>query len=158
MAVARNEPTTVLGEALRKRLDQLGMSRRELARRSGISKQTIHDIEHSDRGFHPSTLTAIDQALRWEPGTAFALSCGETERDSGEAIEAKVTRYFADIIKHLATMNADELERELLMLEEESFGRTFSNSADAIEAYDARLIKLAEQLAQTWESLNGNVG
>lgn len=159
MARPTNEPTTLLGEAIRKRINQLGISRRELAKRSGISKQTIHDLEHSQRAFKGSTLMAIDQALKWKEGTALAFHTGDDpNRDGGESVEAKVTRYFNAIMAHLATMTTDELERELLMLEEESFGRTFPNSADAMVAYEARFKTLASQLSETWESLNGNVG
>lgn len=159
MAKARNEPTTVLGEAIRKRIDQLGISRRELAKRSGISKQTIHDLEHMNRGFQSGTLIALDRALKWEAGTALAFHIGdESARDGGESIDTKVTRYFNGIMAHLATMTTDELERELLMLEEESFGRTFPNSTEALVAYEERLRKLADSLTETWEQLNGNVG
>lgn len=102
---------------------------------------------------------ALDQALKWGEGTALAFHLGdEHAMDGGIAIEQKVTAYFNAIIRHLATMNVNDLERELLMLEEESFGRTFPNSEEAIVAYEARLEMLAKQLSETWESLNGNVG
>lgn len=159
MAIPKNEPTTVLGEAIRKRIQQLGLSRRELAKRSGISKQTIHELEHSDKGFSGQTLELLDAALKWEPGTSLEFWMGNPNaRDGGEAIETRVTEYLTKIIRHLATMGVDELEREVIMLEEETFGRSFPNIEEAIPEYEARLQSLASRLTETWESLNGNAG
>lgn len=134
------------------------MSRRELARRSGISKQTIHNLEHSTKGFHLATFEALDRALKWQPGTAEIYHAGN-QPDSTERSKKQILRqYLTGIMIHLARMDIDDLERELLMLEEESFGRTFPTNDQAITEYEAKLQTLATHLSETWESLNGTTG
>ena len=81
---------STLAGGLAKRLEQLGMSRRELSRRAGLSRQTIHNIEHEGIiNLRPTTFSALDTALKWEPGTAFALALGQ---GGTRAVEDKVDR------------------------------------------------------------------
>ena len=113
---------TYLSAALLKRLDQLGMSRRELARRAGLSRQTIHNIEHEGAtSFRASTLDALDEALKWAPGTALALSLG---KGKASVIENRVEQYLCKIAVHLSRMSSEELELTLIMMEEHELGHS----------------------------------
>src|SRR5436190_18403776 len=69
---------SVLGTEFTKRIRQLGISRRELCKRTGLSRQTLHNIEHGGRiELRPATWQALDAGLMWTPGTAHALSMGD---------------------------------------------------------------------------------
>lgn len=61
----------------------LGYQRRQdFAADSRISLRTLGDIETAHRdNFRPATLTALEQALRWEPGSAKRVL------DGGEPVE-----------------------------------------------------------------------
>ncbi len=104
------------------RLEQLGMSRRELSRRTGLSRQTIHNIEHEgNTNLKPSTFSALDTALKWEAGTALALAMGQSgTRD----IETRLMEYVTRIAVHLSHMSTAELELTLVMMEENQLGTT----------------------------------
>lgn len=118
--------SNLLGEQIAKRLEQLGMSRREFCRRFQISRQTMHDLEHATgKGFADSTFAAIDFGLKWNDGTAKAFHEGiENARElMGMTMEERINAYLEAILSRLVTMTIDELEREVLMLEEEAYGR-----------------------------------
>ena len=79
----------MLSQAFTKRIGQLGISRREFVRRSGLSRQTLHNIEVDCRvDLLPATLQKLDEHLQWKPGTAYALSQG----DSAWLSEDELTR------------------------------------------------------------------
>jgi transcriptional regulator with XRE-family HTH domain len=122
---ATQAKTSLLGEQIRKRLTQLGMSRREFCRRFNISRQTMHDLEHATgKGFAESTFHAVDIGLKWEPGTAMQFHRGNKKaREVGVTVEERINNYLTNIVSHLLTMTIDDLEREVLMLEEEAYGR-----------------------------------
>jgi len=110
-----------LAREVRKRLDQLGLTRRELARRTGLSRQTIHNIENGYTvHFRPQTLSALDHALMWNVGTAAQLARGEmdhlseTERDTAVR-NADVIRWH--IVQRISSLSVDELERLIAMMD-----------------------------------------
>lgn len=127
----------LLGEQIANRLIQLGMSRREFCRRYQISRQTMHDLEHTTgKGFADSTFAAIDFGLKWPDGTAKAFHDGvENARElTGPTMEERIIQYLEVILARLVTMTIDELEREVLMLEEEAYGKPLNVAgSDAME-------------------------
>ena len=155
------EVPTLLAKEIGLRLEQLGMSRRELCRRVKLSRQTLHHLEHdSDRGFAMSTFKAIDEGLRWPPGTAEAYFRGvENAKDEkgGWSTETRVENYLTTILTHLASMNVDELEREVLMLEEESYGRAFTSDDDALAAIKETVQRLSIAMGNG-DRLRGAIG
>lgn len=72
---SKPKPLT-LGEAMAQRMAQLGMSKRALAARTGLSRQTINNAEHN-RVVTGHTLACLDEGLYWKPGTALALVKGD---------------------------------------------------------------------------------
>lgn len=60
---------TAVGEALRSRLDELGMTMTELASKSGVSLTTVREMVHvlNTRRRQPRTLVSLSTALGW-PG------------------------------------------------------------------------------------------
>jgi len=108
---------TMLGKAFTERLYQLGISRREFVRRSDISRQTLHHIEHDGRtALAPTTYAALDEHLKWTPGTAYALANGDDSVlkdrplvDGNERLQALRWR----AVEHLQTLTVEDLERLL---------------------------------------------
>ena len=138
------QSTSLLGEQIIKRLRQLGMSQRELGRRTGVSRQTVQNVIHRPHwGFSEETFAALDAGLKWEPGTARAFH--EGIRDARErgipSIEERINAYLTTILRRLGEMDIDQLEREVHMLEEESGGISSSHaSRRLIEKQIDRLI------------------
>lgn len=101
---------TALAEAFAHRIAQLGLSRREFAKRSGLSRQTIHHIENECRtDLAPSTFEALDVALRWGTGKSYALANGlawsDLQDDNARALELKWK-----MVQRLDTLSIEELE------------------------------------------------
>jgi transcriptional regulator with XRE-family HTH domain len=151
MGTHREVRPSFLGEQIRNRLKQLGISRRDLARVTGLSRQTLHHLEYdSGRGFALSTFKAIDKGLKWPKGTAEAYYRGIADaRDQleGFTTEERVENYLGAILAHLATMNVDELEREVLLLEAEAYGREGLPSADALVTIRESITRLGRKMS-----------
>ncbi|GAA4544196.1 helix-turn-helix transcriptional regulator [Pseudonocardia xishanensis] len=60
---------TAVGDALRARLDELGMTMTDLATKSGVSLTTVRELVHvlNTRRRQPRTLASLSAALGW-PG------------------------------------------------------------------------------------------
>jgi hypothetical protein len=73
------EHSSALGEAVRQRREELGVSRALLRQRGGPSEPTVIRIEHGKLP-HPSevTLVRLDTALAWQSGSAKAVVDGGT--------------------------------------------------------------------------------
>lgn len=142
---------SLLGEAIAKRLDQLGMSRREFCRRFNISRPTLHDLEFNrDKEFASATFEAIDTGLKWQAGTARAFHMGKEDAQFGNmSIEDRIHAYLEQILARLITMNIDELEREVLMLEEELYGRPLSTDEASLAVVRETVSKLLTLLQTT---------
>ena len=58
---------TAVGDALRSRLDELGMTMTELASKSGVSLTTVRELVHvlNTRRRQPRTLASLSTALSW---------------------------------------------------------------------------------------------
>ena len=108
-----NQPqtNTALAEAFTKRLAQLGLSRRQFAIRSGLSRQTLHNIEIEHRtDLAPSTYAALDAGLRWPQGKAHALATGEPFTEESESTEERADKLRWVIVRRLTTLSLEELE------------------------------------------------
>jgi hypothetical protein len=136
MQETTNIKANPLGQEITKRLAQLGMSRREFSRRNKLSRQTLHSLEHSyNKGFAPSTFDAVDVGLKWPSGTAKAFYEGIANAKDllgGSTTEELIREYLSSILGHVCQMNLEELEREVLMLEEETFGRPLPTSEESL--------------------------
>lgn len=139
-----NQTESLLRDEIRKRLATLGMSQRELSRRISISRQTLQNvINHPEWSYSDATFAAIDAGLKWQMGTTRALHSGNRpDRFDGSTIEERINEYLRTILQRLREMDIDELEREVLMLEEESNETIRSNdpSRKLIDAQIARLV------------------
>lgn len=118
-------PLTLGGE-FAKRISQLGISRREFVKRSGISRQTLHKIEHEGHtDLWEQTYAQLDTSLYWSPGTAKALAQG-TLRDMSEADALtqvdRASAYKWRIVERMQSMSLDELERMVAIMEGEHLG------------------------------------
>ena len=143
--------TTNLGREIRNRLAQLAMSQRELARRINISRQTVQNVLHGTYDqFTEQTFAALDEGLRWTPGTARAFHEG-TELPKGEhlTIEQQINAYLVSILERLGEMDLDQLEREVLILEDESRG------IEPPDSHATRLIR--KQIAHLVDSIRGPI-
>ena len=116
---------SLLAREFTRRITQLGISRRELVKRTGLSRQTLHNIEHGGRiELRPATLAALDAGLMWHPGTSFALSNGdvsvlETADASMHADREHAYRW--RIVERISKMNLGDLERLVSIMESETF-------------------------------------
>lgn len=114
---------SILGHQIDQRLVQLGLSRREFARRANIGRQTLQEIIHNpDKRISDKTFASLDRGLKWSAGTAKAFHQGNenARADIAKSVEDQVTEYLVQILNRLADMDIDQLEREVLLLEEES--------------------------------------
>lgn len=122
------------------------MSQRELARRIDISRQTVHNVIYeSDWGFSETTFDALDRGLKWHAGTARAFHQGNPSSGEDRSIEERINEYLYTILQRLRQMDIDQLEREVLMLEEESNGR-HANDDEVSRLIDAQIGRLVAAL------------
>lgn len=115
--------TSLLGGEIEARLTQLGLSVREFARRANIGRQTLHEIIHNpDKRISDKTFAALDAGLKWEAGASRAFHEGipNAREQLGTLTEQRINDYLVQILQRLGQMDIDQLEREVLMLEEES--------------------------------------
>lgn len=116
-----DEVTSLLAREFTKRIEQLGISRRELTRRVNISRQTIHHIENDNRTeMRPSTYAAIDKGLHWRPGTALALSQGNADvlaESDTMTLEDRTDATRWRIVARVYSMTLDELDRLVGMID-----------------------------------------
>lgn len=108
-----------LSEAMAERMANLGISRRELSLRTGLSRQTINNIENGKMAIG-RTLAALDQGLYWRAGTALALSQGNDAmlKEADLLIredDGSVTRW--TIVLRVSKMSIKELEQMTVYLD-----------------------------------------
>lgn len=56
-----------IGKTIKRELEDRGMSQKQLAEESGLSKRTVYSIIHGVDNAEPSTLCLINKALRKHP-------------------------------------------------------------------------------------------
>jgi predicted DNA-binding protein (UPF0251 family) len=155
-----NKPLTrssLLGHEIDKRLAQLGLSRREFARRANIGRQTLHEIIHNpDKRIADATFVALDNGLKWQAGVSRAFHQGVSnarELVGAMSTEQKINDYLIQILQRLAQMDIDALEREVIILEEESGETRDSETSQLIES---QVRKLVDSLMQNPHGGNPN--
>lgn len=104
---------------MRDRMLKLGMSKRELATRTGLSRQTINNVENG-KILIGRTLAALDNGLYWKAGTALALSEGNDSllKDADLLIkedDGSVTRW--SLVMRVASMSLNELDQLTVYLD-----------------------------------------
>lgn len=77
-----------VGEAIDKRLKELGWRQRQLAERSNVSQAIIRELQHHtlERRRSSRTLEALSVTLGWHPRHLEALSNGEKPPELGEPV------------------------------------------------------------------------
>lgn len=118
--------TDLLAREFGKRLEQLGLSKREFCRRTGLSRQTLHNIEIEGRtDLLPATFNALDTGLRWNPGTALALSLGDDsvlQQPNAETRERLEGAYRWQVVERIQRMSLADLEKLVTMMEGNALG------------------------------------
>lgn len=139
----QNGPTTPEGNALAseyvKRITQLGLSKRQVAIRTGLARQTLNNIENGRTDLRPATFKALDEVLLWRAGTAMALAAGDLsaldDADVANAVERE-SAYRWQVVERIGKMSLNDLERLVSILEsEELFDGPKTDSND----YETRL-------------------
>ena len=148
-----------LGEEFARRIDQLGISRREFVRRSGISRQTLHKIEHEGHvDLWEQTYGQLDEALKWSPGTAKALARGELhsmdERDALSLLDREGAYRWA-VVERIHSMSLASLEKLVAMMEGEQLGTRPDVLLTTDEVIRIVEIKVSEALRQQEASKQG---
>jgi len=148
---------SILGPEIDKRLAQLGLSRREFARRANIGRQTLQEIIHNpNKRISERTFVALDKGLKWEAGVAKAFHRGQMDaRDTveGVSIDESINSYLLQILQRLAEMSLEQLEREVLILEEESTGK--KGDSEISRLIDRQIRKLVASLVNPNSGGNG---
>ncbi|PWJ02427.1 hypothetical protein DKG34_38775 [Streptomyces sp. NWU49] len=69
-----------LGRTIRQHREEAGLSRRALAAKAGVSEKSIQVAEEGrvPRGRMPQSLSRIEEALDWAPGSSIAILKGQT--------------------------------------------------------------------------------
>ena len=148
MAINTDQTSNLLGEQITKRLAQLAMSRREFCRRFSLSRQTLYALEHSSKkGFHEETFAIVDEGMKWPEGTAKGFYNGFADaKDRNLTTEDLVREYVGAIVRHIYTMDIEQLEREVLMLEEEAFGRELGPNDESIAVIRETVERLSQAM------------
>lgn len=116
-----SEKANYLATAASQRIDQLGLSRREFVRRSGLSRQTLNRIlMDGETNLRPGTFHVLDAHLMWIPGTALSLANGELTDAKGQdgltlADRDLVLRY--RIVQRVDKLTPDQVLRVSTFLE-----------------------------------------
>lgn len=74
-----------LGRAIKAQREHLGLTTQQaLADAAGVTRQTVQSLESgTERSRMPATISAIENALKWEPGEAARLLTDEPVSDTG---------------------------------------------------------------------------
>lgn len=149
MAPGQAQARSILGVELAKRLKQLGISRREFVTRSGVSRQTLHKIEHEGHtDLRDQTYAALDEYLYWVPGTAVALAAGDVSAvESADALTRtdRESAYRWRIVERLQSMSLSDLERMVAIMERETLGESPITTARHIELMERKIAQLEHQ-------------
>jgi transcriptional regulator with XRE-family HTH domain len=148
MAHQQTDTLSLLSVELTKRLKQLGYSRREFERRSGLSRQTLFKIEHEGHtDLRDDTYRTLDEHLKWVPGTALALSQGEVkavEQADALTLADRESAYRWRIVEKIQSMSLGELETMVAIMEERTLGEVAMSTARHIELMEQRISALED--------------
>lgn len=113
MSTDSNDHAEVLGEAVRARRQELGLSQEALAelsvkldpRGKGFTSKTVSSIERARReSMHASTMVVLDACLEWPRGTTHALLHGEEPPERPE-LPADVQQELRDLRARVETLS-----------------------------------------------------
>lgn len=139
---------SLLGQEMARRLKQLGISRREFVHRSGISRQTLHKIEHEGHTeLRGNTYALLDEHLKWSPGTAVSLAEGIVSAVEQADALTRVDResaYRWRIVERLQALSLEDLERVVAIMEREILGAPMTTD-EHLDAMDAKLAEMEQQ-------------
>ncbi len=159
-----NDATSLLAREFARRISVLGLSRRQLTEMSGLSRQTLHNIEHGARtDLKPATLRALDNALLWRPGTDMALAKGDAsvlaDADT-TVIDVRENAYRWTVVEKIQRMSLEDLERLVSIMERETLGATESlGTDDVVSRVEANVMRLVDKrLHALLGDAGGNVG
>lgn len=137
---------TLLGREITKRLTQLRISRREFVRRTGLSRQTLHNVEREGiTDLWATTFRALDRGLGWPSGTAEALAKNdESVLDALSSDESNAMVLRESLLARVADMTPQELDVLTKVLETGLFGRAASTMGEHVALMDKALHALNE--------------
>jgi transcriptional regulator with XRE-family HTH domain len=113
-----------VGEAIDKRLKELGWRQRQLAERSNVSQAIVRELQHHtlERRRSSRTLEALSIALGWHPQHLEALSNGQRPPELDEPVSHtgdtvwsrldEIEEHFDERLDEIAS-RIDELKAEL---------------------------------------------
>lgn len=89
------------------------MSRREFVKRSGISRQTLHNIEIESRiNLTKTTMDLLDKHLHWPPGTTWALCNNDDSyfHPDAETVEERAQGLRWVLTQRIESLSLEDLE------------------------------------------------
>lgn len=142
--VADTQAQTLLGRSITERLKQLRISRREFVKRTGLSRQTLHNVEREGyTDLWASTFRALDSGLGWPPGTAEKLSKGdESALDEIERDDANISMIRESLYSRIESMGVLELDALIRILETDLFGGQLKSHAEQASMMDRAILAL----------------
>lgn len=96
--------------------------------------------------------------MKWPKGTAKAYYEGMANAKDligGYSVDELVRHYVGSIVEHLFTMDLTELEREVLMLEEETYGRKLDASEESLAVIRETTNRLANAILNAPRPMGG---
>ncbi len=138
---------TRLAAAARKRRYALDLDIEDVARKSGLHRNTITKIEHG-RPVKPRSLGKLDRGLDWETGSAERILGGGDSVDLPSGGRRRMTRAEAlDAIREaLADQPAEEVERLVAHADALPDAELFETTARVVlEAYRNRQVPQSER-------------
>ena len=105
-----SEDWSAVAQAIGNRMTELGISQRELVKRSQLSKAIVREVQHNvvQRRRSERTLEALSIALDWHPGHLAAVLLGRTPPKAGEPhvrSDDDISGRLAAIEHHLRELN-----------------------------------------------------
>lgn len=92
-------PRELLGQRVRQRREDLGLSQPAAADRAGINRDTWRNMENGSRDIRSYNHRAVERALQWQPGSVEAILAGGEPQPLGEQeripLPAEVRRWLA---------------------------------------------------------------
>ncbi|WP_336794296.1 helix-turn-helix transcriptional regulator [Gordonia malaquae] len=165
--MTRTAPPETLGNAVRARREELGLTYQQIAEQGGPSSPTMLTIEQGRRGkLRPATLAKLDRVLGWEPGTAESYTSANPTDEQVSPPDADRVAVLHDAFHTLANTPGSEdaasaaldmlahavVPRLLHNIQRLSADHLYRLPADEIVSLDALVSELHDDPARTAES------
>lgn len=149
MAPTTQKPPSLLASEITKRLAGLRISRREFVRRTGLSRQTLHNVEREGlTDLWPTTFKALDRGLEWPEGTAKQLAAGDvTVIDEVLSLDQRLTMLRNQLMHGILQMDLPELSHLIDVMEKHVFNRSTGGAAEHVQMVEARLDRMEQFLS-----------